>query len=413
MKMISRVLILCLLVTNSLQAQGLRSGNAWVGKTYAVSTPNADEQILLRQADYHYSMGDFERATILLDEAVNLNPNSPQALLRRATLNRVFELDALAEADVKRAYLYNPFAADLFGYNGGGGVLNVLATEPLRSAVSLNKYNRLQYYYPLLDSIYLSVVPDNKEPELMEEIIVEIESGEYDAALNLTDALLNTYPESAVGYDLKGIILLKQEKYEEAREAFNEAVILQPGFAVAWYNLSRVETLTGDNTAAKAHLDKAILLQENLTKAYFDRALLNKKTGNPQAALSDYDKVIQLRGDFYPEAYLNRGLTRKMLGDFKGAMADINRVIENDNFETSAPFLNRGNLYMVFGMTDKAIEDYTSALTIDDQDAEAYYNRGLAFLILLDNASACADLAESNELGYSKAAEMMSYFCTN
>jgi len=140
--------------------------------------------------------------------------------------------------------------------------------------------------------------------------------------------------------------------------------------------------------------------------------MLNKKNGRPEKAIEDYTKVIEKKGNEYPEAYLNRGLTRKLLGDFQGALNDINYVIDNQEIISAEPYMNRGNLHMVFGFADKAVVDYTKALQLDNEDnPEAYYNRGLAFLLLYDNASSCADLERSRDLGFERAEEMLNYFC--
>ncbi len=404
---------LSLLCTNFLNAQNLSTGNTWVGKTYGNETPNVDEQRILRQADMEYSQGDLEQAFLTLEEAYALNPASVQILLRRATLKKVLGMDNESKIDFKAASRMNPYAADLFGYNHSGNIINVLSSKPENALLGLNTYQRLDYYYGLIDNQISDSDASVKEIEFISEIIVNLEEDDLFTASELVDSLLLSFPNSAVGYDLQGTIFLQQEKYDEANTALNKAVIINPDFAIAWYNLSRVEAMIGHLSQAKTYLDKALELQSDLTKAYFDRALINKKQGNPEAAIADYDKVIEMKGSFYPEAYLNRGLTKKILGDFQGALNDINQVVEYDKFESSEALINRGNLHMVLGLTERAVEDYTLAIDIEDDNAEAYYNRGLAFLILLDNMSACADLDKSIGLGFEKAQEILNNFCSN
>ena len=74
----------------------------------------------------------------------------------------------------------------------------------------------------------------------------------------------------------------KQEKHEEAFDAFSEAVVIAPDFAIAWYNLGQLERRLNHFDLAKTYLDKAILLQSNLTKAYFERAMLHKQMGDKE-----------------------------------------------------------------------------------------------------------------------------------
>ena len=50
-----------------------------------------------------------------------------------------------------------------------------------------------------------------------------------------------------------------------------------------------------------------------------------------------------------------------------------------------------------------AIEDYTRAIQLDPNLAEAYYNRGLARLALKQQAEAIRDLSKAGELGLYQA----------
>lgn len=409
-----RTILQCFLLLGSfnfMQAQILSAGNAWVGRTNNAETPNAEEQSILRQADMFYSQGDMEQAFLTLEEAYAHNPASVQILLRRAILKKVLGMDNEAQIDFKKANRLNPYAADLFGFNHSGNLINVLSSNPENALLGLNTYQRLDYYYGLMDDKIMDSETSSKEIEFISDIVINLEKNDLFTAYEMADSLLLSFPNSAIGYDLKGTIYLQQEKYEEAQIALEKAVELKPNFAIAWYNLSRVEASLGHFVQAKQYLNKALNLQSDLTKAYFDRALINKKMGNPKAALADYNKVIEMKGSFYPEAYLNRGLTKKILGDFQGALNDINQVVEYDEFESPESLINRGNLNMVLGLTELAIEDYTLALTIDTNNAKALYNRGVAFLIIYDNASACADLDRSIELGFEKASEISTHFC--
>ncbi|MBQ6975990.1 MAG: tetratricopeptide repeat protein [Selenomonadaceae bacterium] len=49
---------------------------------------------------------------------------------------------------------------------------------------------------------------------------------------------------------------------------------------------------------------------------------------------------------------------------------------------------------------NQASSDYTKAIQINPNFAEAYYNRGLAYQALGNNAQAQADFQRAKELGY-------------
>ena len=60
----------------------------------------------------------------------------------------------------------------------------------------------------------------------------------------------------------------------------------------------------------------------------------------------------------------------------------------------------QGNVHVEQGQYDKAITDFTEAIRINPDLAEAYYNRGVAHRKLGNDVKADADFAKAKELGY-------------
>ncbi len=63
--------------------------------------------------------------------------------------------------------------------------------------------------------------------------------------------------------------------------------------------------------------------------------------------------------------------------DPKKALAFWDEVISLDTRNAEA-FNERGKAYRKMGKYQRAIDDYTKAIALDSQYAEAYYNRGVA-----------------------------------
>ncbi len=72
---------------------------------------------------------------------------------------------------------------------------------------------------------------------------------------------------------------------------------------------------------------------------------------------------------------------------------------------------NNSSLRLLFGARTMAVQEYSKAIRIDSNYAEAYFNRALAHLQLYDKVSGCADLDKSSALGYEKANDLQSSFC--
>ena len=60
---------------------------------------------------------------------------------------------------------------------------------------------------------------------------------------------------------------------------------------------------------------------------------------------------------------------------------------------------NRGNLHAGRNELSKAIDDYSIAIRIDSNLAEAYYNRGIARSKSGNKQAAIQDLSKAGELG--------------
>ena len=68
--------------------------------------------------------------------------------------------------------------------------------------------------------------------------------------------------------------------------------------------------------------------------------------------------------------------------------------------QTSEEYLNRGVSKDDLQDYTGAIADYTKAIEIDPNLAQAYYNRGLSKYNLQDYYGACQDARKAQELGY-------------
>jgi len=410
MKKIIPVFIILLFLVDA-QAQTRRMDNAMAAKTYTSQNQNETVQPLLIEARRQFRIADFEAALMTLDNAVAQNPNSAEALAERARFKKIIGMDTEAEMDLRAANQINPYAANIYGYYGNLGILKILSVEPEVSVQQLSEFQTLNYYYKSLDQELFVAKGEEVAIGNIENVLMDIENDNLLGARTWIDDFLIKNTKSATAYDLRGLVHRKEGNYPAAQIAFTRAVELNPDFSIGWYNLGQVERNLGNFEASEKHLNKAIALQKNLTKAYFERAMLKKQMGKKQEALDDYNMIIKLEGNYYMEALVNRGLTKKMMGDFAGAKGDLDLAVEEFP-EDPGLRKNRGNINLLLGITRKAVDDYTKAIQLDGQYAAAYYNRAIAFFILYDKISACADLEKSLELGYEPAIKLKKYFCT-
>ena len=95
--------------------------------------------------------------------------------------------------------------------------------------------------------------------------------------------------------------------------------------------------------------------------------------------------------------YNDRGIAKRKKGDLDGAIADFTKAIElKPNYAEA--YANRGNAKQAKGDLDGAIADSTNAIELKPDDAEAYTNRGNAKRAKGDLDGAIADSTKTIEL---------------
>ena len=60
----------------------------------------------------------------------------------------------------------------------------------------------------------------------------------------------------------------------------------------------------------------------------------------------------------------------------------------------------------------ESVNDYTKAIELNNEFAEAYFNRGIANILAQNRTEACLDFERSLALGYEDGAEKLKYFCS-
>lgn len=171
---------------------------------------------------------------------------------------------------------------------------------------------------------------------------------------DLAARLENSSANRPVDRLLEGVLQTMLKNYPEALSNLDEAVRLNPNFAVAF--MAR-----GYARYANAVSDLKLSAQEKDG----ENSLLERSayTSLLQEALSDYDKVLSLNP----------------------------RVVY--------AWFNKGNIYYEAKDFTSAMQCYSEALKLDPEFGEAYFNRGLSYLNAGNKGQAFSDLSKAGELG--------------
>jgi len=232
--------------------------------------------------------------------------------------------------------------------------------------------------------------------------------------------------------------LAHQIMYEDdlARIAYNEALRLNPDLAATYNNRGYQARIAGDYEAALDDLNIALGIEPTLFEALVNRGITHWVNGSEILAREDYDRALRLRvTDPYALAlrgqlnrdydrledalrdytlalefvtpsmtiitpsllHEERGLIFEGLGNLNAARAEYDQSLELNEGNYGA-YLRRAQLSVKQGRLEDALDDYNAAIAIYDLDPQAYFLRGVAHSLRLDENSALADLEKAIEL---------------
>ncbi|MFO7680560.1 MAG: tetratricopeptide repeat protein [Chloroflexota bacterium] len=190
-----------------------------------------------------------------------------------------------------------------------------------------------------------------------------------------------------------------EEKWEEAADAFLEAIAIDPDnerVAKAYANLSLAYQYLGELEQALVNSNQAVTLEPDNAEYYANRGDVWRHSGELDNAMADYNRAIELDPEI-PRYFYNRAIAYKQMGELELALADYDQAILLDP-EFAYAYHNRANIYWSLGNYPQALTDFDKALELDPTDKLGLRNRGWLHLDMGDLEAAQADFTEITNL---------------
>lgn len=219
-------------------------------------------------------------------------------------------------------------------------------------------------------------------------------------------AALKETPTEADGFVRRGVLLMDEQRYDEALADFERADALKPGQLWTLANRGLTRVWTGDHAGAKKDLDAAAALDGRNAVVFRARGLLAQREDRPKDAIAAYTTALEIEPDsafarghraeahhalrdddraladsaaalkddpHWPDLYLLRANIHRNRGEREMALAEA-AAMTAANPTNSFAFVAAANLYHAFGQSAEMTLAYDRALAIKPE-AYIYLNR--------------------------------------
>jgi len=196
----------------------------------------------------------------------------------------------------------------------------------------------------------------------------------YEEALEAHEEAIRLDPKSVHPWYGKGKALYRLGRYEEALEALDEIIRLDPWSAYPWYGKGYVLDHLGRYEEALEAYDKAIRLDPKSASPWNGKGNALCRLGRYKEALEACEEGIRLD----PKSVFlwnGKGNALRDLGRYEEALEAYDKAIRLDP-KSASPWNGKGNALRSLGRYKEALEAYEEGIGLDPKSAPFWYGKG-------------------------------------
>jgi len=122
----------------------------------------------------------------------------------------------------------------------------------------------------------------------------------------------------------------QKEKWEDAEKSFEKAVELYPKYAVAWYELGRIQQKNNDLPAAKSSFQNAVTADATYVNPYDGLANIAARSKQCQELVDITSKLVSLNSVGFPNAWFLKSVGHFYLQDYPSAEKSARQGLKVD-----------------------------------------------------------------------------------
>ena len=161
------------------------------------------------------------------------------------------------------------------------------------------------------------MIEQEPDKEIIEKIIFLFNKKKYSEALDLSDSIVNEYPNSILINNITGVIHTELKNYSLAKNLFNKVVNLNPKYNDGFYNLANIYNKLGEEENAIKNYEKVIELDKSYYKAYNNLGNIFRKKNLNKKALEFYILTLNINPNYIRGYYNLAGVLQHYILDEK------------------------------------------------------------------------------------------------
>jgi len=189
---------------------------------------------------------------------------------------------------------------------------------------------------------------------------------QYNEAIQAYKQALAIQPESYDVWNTLGSVYFDLGNFEAAKQAYHKALEIKPDFHTTWLNLGGINNKQGDLSGAIRLYQKAIHFKPDYEEAWYNLGVMYSQQGQPSEAITAYKKAVEFKPG-HLSAWYNLALVYHDLNQKEGALQAYQQTIALDQNHYEA-WHNLGFLYDEMDKPEEAIKAYEKALEANPQN---------------------------------------------
>ncbi|MBM3708728.1 MAG: tetratricopeptide repeat protein, partial [Actinobacteria bacterium] len=330
------------------------------GLSFARTLPRTSDYYLLRGMA-RGAQGKWVLAQKGFNQALERQPTLAWAVAQRGEAHARMGHDDAALADMARAAFMDRRSVDALAM---GGSLNRLVDEYQRDPAA---FPQAKMGGPGKLAEGLGALGERARLE-----------GRNEDALAYFQRALALIPDLAWVYASRGVLYMSQECPEEALAEINRAIELDPNYAWALLNRGRVYRFLDRDEEALADINRALQIEPKMSGAFAERGEIHRKHGRLDEALEDFEQALRLNS-LNAWAAARRGQVLKAKGRYLDALAEMHRAIALSSKDDAWSLTTRGELHVHFENWPDALSDFSRAIELEPDNAEAIADRAQVY----------------------------------